>query len=438
MKSLPSQDTQTSSFKKVRIEKLIEGGYGLARMNGQVIFVPFTLPGEEALVHPKENRKGFIQAEPVQILSPSPKRIPAPCELFKKCGGCQFQHIDPLYQAGLKTSIFKETLMRIGKIEPSPICNIILSPHSYHYRNRCQIRVEHQKGQNLLGYYAFRTHRLVPVENCPLLDPVLNETLYTLSKILRAPFNIPGLRKIHIQLSPENHKILVSLFIAGKPPYPMEQLNEQFKQSLPLAGCSVFSSLGREQFGENHLYYRLAGLTLKAQESTFVQVNWDLNKRLLETVLKYSEPLRNLTVLDLFSGMGNFSLPLAKAGAQVTGVDENPSSIQDAIENAKKNNISNCRFFTANLNQGIPKNLSTRGQHHLLLLDPPRDGLSKNLIKKIIELSFPKIIYISCSSSTLARDLNLLLQNHYRLKTVQPFDFFPQTSHLETVSLLES
>jgi len=437
VKSQPSQDKQNPPFKKVWIEKLIEGGYGLARMNGQVVFVPFTLPGETALINPKESRKGFIQAEPVQILSPSSKRISPPCVLFQKCGGCQLQHIDPQYQADLKTAIFKETLMRIGKINPSTIYDIIFSPKSYHYRNRCQIRVGYQKERNLLGYNALRTHRLVPIENCPLLEPVLNETLHTLSKILRVPFSIPGLRKIHIQLSPENHKILLSLFIAGKPPYPMEQLYEQFRQSLPLVGCSVFSSLGRQQFGENHLYYRLVGLTLKAQESTFVQVNWDLNKRLLETVLKYSGPLQNLTVLDLFSGMGNFSLPLAKAGAKVIGVDENPSSIQDAVENAKKNNIGNCRFFTANLNRGIPKNLSIKGKYHLLLLDPPREGLSKNLIKKIMGLSIPKIIYISCSSSTLARDLHLLLQNHHRLKAIQPLDFFPQTSHLETVSLLE-
>jgi len=204
VKSQPSQDKQNPPFKKVWIEKLIEGGYGLARMNGQVVFVPFTLPGETALINPKESRKGFIQAEPVQILSPSSKRISPPCVLFQKCGGCQLQHIDPQYQADLKTAIFKETLMRIGKINPSTIYDIIFSPKSYHYRNRCQIRVGYQKERNLLGYNAFRTHRLVPIENCPLLEPVLNETLHTLSKILRVPFSIPGLRKIHIQLSPEN------------------------------------------------------------------------------------------------------------------------------------------------------------------------------------------------------------------------------------------
>ena len=136
--------------------------------------------------------------------------------------------------------------------------------------------------------------------------------------------------------------------------------------------------------------------------------------------------------------MGNFSLPLAKAGARIIGVDENPSSIQDAVENAKENHIGNSRFFTANLNRGLPKNLSITGKFDLLLLDPPRDGLSKNLIKNIIGLSIPKIIYISCSSSTLARDLRLFLQNHYQLRSIQPFDFFPQTSHLETVSLLET
>jgi 23S rRNA (uracil1939-C5)-methyltransferase len=204
-----------------------------------------------------------------------------------------------------------------------------------------------------------------------------------------------------------------------------------------LKGLIAYSSSGRQVLGLDFLFHQLGTFSFRAGDRTFVQIHWELNHLLVDLLLKWMSPLAGKKVLELYSGMGNFSLPLAQEGATVTGLDENPHAIQDAIQNAKQNQVESCRFQPANLYYGLPKKQDIPREVDALLVDPPREGLSKKLCQDILALAPPSIVYISCSPSTLARDLHLLTQNHFRIKRIQPVDLFPQTPHLEAIAHLE-
>ncbi len=434
--SAPHPSTGPNNI-KVEIEKLVEGGMGLGHIGKKVVFVPFTLPNEKVEIKAVRHQKGYIKADPIHILSASLKRTSPPCPLFQRCGGCQLQHIHPDHQVIEKRTIFKETLQRIGKIPPSVILPAISSPYPLNYRNRCQVRVRYQEGRNIIGFNEFHTHRIVPVENCLLLNSKLNQTLQTLSKLLTGKRAIPNLRRIHIQTTHSENPPLLSLFCVGEFPYPLERLYQHFQSSQPLTGMVGYSQSGRQIFGVDFLSHPLGDLSLRAGDRTFVQIHWDLNQHLIHLLKQWMAPLKGKRILELYSGMGNFSLPLAQQGAEVIGLDENPSAIEDAIHNARQNKVSNCQFYTGNLNRGFPKHLKIRKKINSLLVDPPREGLSKNLLKEIIGLASPQLFYISCSPATLARDLQILSQNQYTVQRIQPVDLFPQTSHLEAIAHLE-
>ena len=430
----PSKTPETF---EIHIEKLVEGGFGLGYLNGQVVFIPWTLPGEKIEIKPPGRQKDYIKANPIRILSPSPKRTQPPCSLYQVCGGCKLQHIEYTHQTLEKMNIFKETLHRIGKVSPSLISPAVFSNRPYFYRNRCQLRVRFHQGRNILGYNEFHTHRIVPVEECLLLEPPINGILKTLSQTLSGDLAISYLRRIHIQFSAFEKQFLLSLYSVGPLSFPLKRLYDTLHALFPLKGLIAYSSSGRQVLGLDYLFHQLGTFSLRAGDRTFVQIHWELNHLLVDILLKWLSPLDGKRVLELYSGMGNFSLPLAKEGAEVTGLDENPHAIQDAIENTKQNQVTTCRFQSANLNHGLPKKKDIPREVDALLVDPPREGLPKKLCQDILALSPRSIVYISCSPSTLARDLHLLTQNHYRVRRIQPVNLFPQTPHLEALVQLE-
>jgi 23S rRNA (uracil1939-C5)-methyltransferase len=269
------------------------------------------------------------------------------------------------------------------------------------------------------------------------LEPPLNETLKTLSHTFSGALAIPNLRRIHIQFSSSEKQFLLSLYSVGPLSFPLKRIYDALRSNLPLKGLIAYSSSGRQVLGLDFLFHQLGTFSFRAGDRTFVQIHWELNHLLVDLLLKWMSPLAGKKVLELYSGMGNFSLPLAQEGATVTGLDENPHAIQDAIQNAKQNQVESCRFQPANLYYGLPKKQDIPREVDALLVDPPREGLSKKLCQDILALAPPSIVYISCSPSTLARDLHLLTQNHFRIKRIQPVDLFPQTPHLEAIAHLE-
>lgn len=414
---------------KLTIEKLIYGGYGLARTDEKVVFVKDGVPGDQLEVKITEEKKSFVVAEINKIIKPSKYRVVPECEYFGKCGGCQWQHIDYEYQLRSKEEILRESLERIAGIKEVSVEPIVPSDNKYNYRNRVTLHQDTIKGKQILGFKEEKSHILVPIENCPISSNALNKVINRISNLLigykahTSPFE-----KIYIS----NRDKIPGLSITPKKNIPESEVKKLFyKLKEHLQGVDISFDNKEEKSFE----FKVLGLKFISSPSVFAQANSDVNEKLIKTLIKWSDLKKYENVLDLYCGYGNLSLPMAKKAKKVVGIDSNRKAIRFAKQNAKINSIKNCSFESQDVKQYL-ENLKSNERFDSVVLDPPRTGV-KEIIKSIIGLKPSKILYVSCNPTTLARDLKELIKAGYNLKKIQPFDMFPQTFHIESVSLLE-
>ncbi|HCC69345.1 MAG TPA: 23S rRNA (uracil(1939)-C(5))-methyltransferase RlmD [Nitrospiraceae bacterium] len=423
---------------EVTVEKMIYGGKGLARDNGLTIFIPGVIPGERVYVRIKKKRKGFAEAELIEIIKPSPDRITPPCKGEEECAGAHWPYISYPAQLRLKEEILLETLRKIGSIEPRNILPIIPSQNIDHYRLRVQFNVRYRDSRPLIGFFREGTHHLVEIKNGFLLHPLINRILDAIRKLTD---QLPPLREIHINVSPDTSgEALILFFIdVETPPRPggatiFEALRKDVKEVV-----GIISYAGRKKYevlGRNYLKLRLDDFSFQSREGSFFQVNWGQNKNMINSLLDLSELKGDERVLDLYSGIGNFSLPLAKKVERVIGIESGYSAVKDALRNAEENGIKNIAFICEDVRKGLKGLLEKKERVDLIVLDPPRAGATKKIIERIIAFSPKKIIYVSCNPTTLARDLMMLQNGGYFLNRLQPIDMFPQTYHIESIAEL--
>ncbi|MFA5073945.1 MAG: 23S rRNA (uracil(1939)-C(5))-methyltransferase RlmD [Nitrospirota bacterium] len=417
----------------VVIEKLVSGGKGLGRLaTGQAVFVNGVLPGEQVEILIKRKRKGFLEADPVRIVQPSEDRIPLPCEGEKQCTGATWPHIAYPAQLRFKAEILLDTLKRIGGLEPRNILPIIPSPRVDHYRLRTQFNVRMQNGKQRIGFFRQGSYDLIEVEDAFLLHPVINKTV---SAIRSLTAELPLLCEIHINTSPAG-EVHILFFCEQEPIASLDSFFCRLVNAVPeVIGLSGFVRKKYAfSFGKNQLTLSLGNLTLHATEGNFYQVNWDQNKNMVSTVMDFTSPAGTETILDLYCGIGNFSLPLAQRAATVIGIESGFSAIQDAQANAELNNIRNVEFIADDMQKGLKVLLSRKIRPDLIVLDPPRAGATLKTLERILALVPKKIIYVSCNPSTLARDLKYFHLFGFRLNRLQPIDMFPYTYHIECVA----
>jgi 23S rRNA (uracil1939-C5)-methyltransferase len=383
------------SRQTLRIEKLVYGGDGLARSDAGVVLTPFVLPGE--LVHADVTRakNDLLRGAVVEIAEPAPGRIAPPCPYFSRCGGCQYQHAPYEFQVETKQSILREVLRRTGKIEfDGDIPSVTSEP--WEYRNRTQLHIE--KGE--IGYFEAGSHRLCAIERCPISSPKLNEAIATLSSDLSRHLHF----RAHLELFTNETDIQVHLL-----------------DPVPYTARTLFDSLGPTgaiEYGE-----------FRVSRNSFFQVNRFLAERLVETVLGDST---GETALDLFAGVGLFSLALARRFGSVTAVESGVSAHRDLEFNAARAGVkidahrANAEDYLASLDRAPD----------LMVLDPPRSGLGRPIVRELLRLKGRDVAIVSCDPSTLARDLRPLLDGGYKIQSVKLVDLFPQTYHLETVTRL--
>jgi 23S rRNA (uracil1939-C5)-methyltransferase len=425
-----------SNLLDLHIDSMAFRGYGVSRHGGKVIFVPFTVTGDEVQVEIVEERKNYSLARVSRIVKPSPWRVEPRCPYFGRCGGCHWQHINPLFQVEIKGGILKDILGRLGGLKEIPSFSLAPSKHPYEYRVRVQLKVE-GKG---IGYYQESSHRLIPIDHCPIAHPLVNETLSALRQDF--PF-LERLNEVEINVSPEEGKSILLLyfprFLRGA-----EREARSFLEHHPVVKGMAMATKGRPlRLGDSTLnftvpfqrYGRQRTLSLRASPETFFQVNLEQNQRLVQTVLEFSDVKGEEKLLDLYSGIGNLTLPLATEAKEILGVEGNKAAVEDARWNARKNGISHCRFVRASVEDMLE---TFEGSHpDVLVLDPPRTGC-KALRTHMDRLNPKRVVYVSCDPTTLARDLRFFSEKEFRLQDIRLLDFFPQSYHMEVVALLRS
>src|SRR4030042_1865921 len=412
---------------RTRIESMACKGYGVSRIDGKVVFIPYSAIGDEVWVEIVEEKKNYSTGKLVEILAPSSWRVEPPCPYFGRCGGCQWQHIDYAQQAELKKEILKDILMRLGGLREIPPITAFPSPDPYDYRTRVQLKVKGEK----LGYYQDRSHQLVDIERCPIAHPLVNQIISLLRK---ERLLLSSIEEIDINVSPEEGKGVLILCVL-KTSRGLEISARQFLKSHPiLKGITTLRGRQTTFLGKPHLSFTIPlNLTLRTSPGGFFQVNLKQNDRLIQKVLEFSRGQRNEGALDLYSGVGNFTLPLATVTQKIWGIEENAVAVNDARFNAQFNGIENVGFIRGKVEEVLKK--WKREKPDLIILDPPRTGC-KGVVEQVTGLKPKRIVYVSCEPTIPARDLRLFSARGYFLRELALIDMFPQTYHMEVVGLL--
>ncbi len=433
MSELRSLDRQSGesedSILRLNIEKLVYGGYGIARHRGKVYLVRFASPRELVDAEILEEKRDYVEARVKRVVIPSGSRRDAPCPYYGVCGGCHLQHVEYSSQVAQKEGILLETLERIGEMKDVKLADSLYSGQEFGYRIRVQFKVRNGK----LGFFRWDEREVVDIDECPVAHRRINELIEPLKECAKY---IKELQEVHVLYSPLEDRFLLK-FIT---PTPLEKgLLESLKEEIlppEVVGVGDYSRLRtilnrRFWIGTEYLFMKVGKWTYRVSADSFFQVNWTLWERFIEAV---REGISFRKAVDLHCGVGFFTVPLSEQGNFIEGSDSNPHAVSDAEYNAKTNGRDNAVF----VRMDAYRHLKSRGGEvlDLLVLDPPRSGLEKREIELIAKNKPERIVYVSCNPSTLARDIKQLARNGYELEKVRLVDMFPQTYHIESVCLL--
>lgn len=351
-------------------------GEALGRHEGMVIFVPFGLPGEQVEVEITEQKRNFARGQIVQVLQAAPARVHPSCQYFGVCGGCEWQHIDYAAQVQFKTKIVREQLTRLGKLSEPNVLPCIPSPNAYGYRNHARLA---RSVQGKPGYRAAGSHDVIEVDDCPILE---------------------------------------------------EAVNAQLRQ---IAGQEVKLASTELDLSTTSPTIQVGAFTYQVSPDAFFQVNTQVASLLVAEVLRALALRRKERVLDLYCGVGLFTVPIAAQAKAVIGVEANPVATEDARRNAAA--FPQAKIITDTVENALKRKEIRQQRWDAVVVDPPRAGVERKALAQIVTLHPPKLIYVSCDPATLARDAKVLCENGYSLLVAQPLDMFPQTHHVETVAV---
>jgi 23S rRNA (uracil1939-C5)-methyltransferase len=427
---------------KLSIEKLVYGGDGLAHADGNTVFVPYVLPGEEVRAATKKKQKQLLWAELLEVTSPAKERDRPSCIHFQKCGGCHYQHASASTQLQLKKEILRETLSRLGGISwGGEIVEHSADP--YGYRNRAQWAMRTGKPR-ALGYFLPESSVILAIDECPVLSPMLAQTFLKLQDMTRSSRLPAGIEEIEAFADSRDEKIALNVAF-DRFPKPAEELIAVFRGALPRLESLLLLDQKKNKFelsGPGYLTQEAEGYQYRVSHLSFFQVNRFLIQDLLKTVIANA---RGEQALDLYAGVGFFTLPLAKTFRTVASVDANLAATRDLQANAEIAKVA----VTSHNEHAEEFLKKTKEKPDFVVLDPPRAGLGARSTKDLADLGAEEIVYLSCDPSTLARDLAILTgsgqkpeeipapSNRYEITEMHLFDLFPQTFHIETLVKLQ-
>jgi 23S rRNA (uracil1939-C5)-methyltransferase len=433
------------------ITDLSWGGEGIGRIEGQVVFVPYALPGEVIEIRIMERRKNFSRGKLIKVLEPSPDRVEPPCAYFTACGGCQLQHLSEARQPLEKERLFRQALLHGLKPSALSFLPILSSPLKLGYRDRLQLKILWKEGRPIFGFFGPKSRELIPIEHCLLANkslnrvlPLIKEGLASLPQKISADsleiqlFEEPlagGLLFTSINLPEKSRRRGLTRALAGLPGLQYILFQDSGKRRL--VGDLPFSA---EQHSPVFLLPAVESglprdIRMACFPQVFSQVNMGANRLLLATLLKRSIWGSGEALWDLYSGMGNFSIPFSFKVREVIGIEAFPAAVVNARWNRSLNQVSNCRFILGQAGEELARLKKERSGVSLLILDPPRSG-AKEVIPELDSCQPEGILYISCDPMTLVRDLKGLTERGWQIIWSQGLDFFPQTYHLESITFL--
>ena len=418
------------------IETLVNGGAGLARHAGRVVFIPHAAVGDVVVCRVTKIKKSFLEAEIDNIVQPSSvRRVPA-CPVAGECGGCQWQHLPYPEQLCWKESLFRDSLVRQCHIDSAKVLPILAAPQEWNYRTRIQIKCEKRGTTFVTGFFRSRSHDIVAIDNCPLIAPELNDLLHSFQQLFDNSAYAAHISQIDLMVDDCRKSAAVIHYAGDK----ISALAETIEAAAFSADILLQTETRRKLIpvtGHGTLTIEVdePSIALDYSAGSFAQINLEQNRRMVKKVVDLANLSGTESVVDLFCGMGNFSLPLAKRAGQVIGVEASGSSIKMANKNCRRQNIENAAFYNRSA-VGALTFFSQQRPVDLVVLDPPRSGASE-VMKELIDRPVKRIIYVSCDPQTLTRDLKILVKGGYELVSSQPVDMFPQTHHCESITLLQ-
>lgn len=429
------------------IEKHVHGGVGLSHdPDGKATLLEGVIAGERVTAKIYSKSSSMQKGRATQINDPSPFRIQPPCKIYKHCGGCDFQHMNYSRQLLAKEEVLQDLLLRSGhptliraakKILAFPIA----SDEEYHYRQRIRLQVDPQQ---TLGFYKRRSNVCVAVSTCLLAQPQINDCLHKLQQ--QKPFShlLARTESLELLFNPADKQITLIMHLSQKP-RPAD-MSHAIKLTKEIAGLQhvFFCGVGFASSGQSVLSFSVPPLipytnteiNLSWETGGFCQVNLKQNLKLIQTVLEYCNATETDSVLDLFCGNGNFSIPLAVLAKNLFGIEGQGSAIRSARKNSTNAGQTNTSFSKQNVHDACISMANTGKHFDIVIIDPPRQGVP-GLAEHLTQLTNKRLIYVSCDPATLCRDLAKLIEKGFHLTKLQPIDMFPQTHHIECVALLE-
>ena len=426
------------------MESLAQGGRGIARReDGFVVFVSGALPGDVVRARVGRSKKGYAEAATIELIEPSPERVADTClHEGEPCPGAPWQGLAYERQLALKTEQVEEALRRLGGLDGFELEPIVPAAEPWRYRNKLEYSFgEREDGELVLGFHRRGNWReVVDVEDCHLASDANNEARNTLRDWARSeglpaygPDDERGvLRNLVVREGVRTGQVQTRLVTSAadfvRPPVDLHTVIDG-----PAGGTDGPTGV----LGEEHLEEELCGLRFRVSHAAFFQTNTRMAEQLYAICAEYAGLTGSERLFDLFCGIGTIGLSLASQAGEVWGVESVPEAVADAERNAKRNGIANARFVAADARLGIRPLVEEAGKPDVLVLDPPRAGLSKKVVRRVIEAEAPRIVYVSCNPTTLAPNAAQLTDAGYVLRRVRPVDMFPQTPHVECVALLE-
>jgi 23S rRNA (uracil1939-C5)-methyltransferase len=405
----------------VTLDRWAYGGDAMGRLpDGRALFVPFSMPGEKVRVRLVEEKRGFARGELLEVVEPSPRRIEPRCKHYRECGGCHYQHLPYDLQLEAKTEILKDQLTRIGKLEPSLVEAVCRSPVAsqeiWYYRNNVQF---HLDPEGRLGFRASGSDRLVPIEECYLPEEAILEIC---EKLDLEP--VPGMRRVGLRAGADDQVMLI-----------LESDSDEgvdFELDIPLAAVQLGPNSTHVLSDSAHLPMTVLGEEFRVSAPAFFQVNTQMAEAMVTQLLEILPLSRTRVVLDVYCGGGLFSAFIAPRVARLIGIESDPFAVDDFAYNLDA--YERVEIYQAAAEEVLPE---LEIQPDIILVDPPRAGLEKAALDAILAMQPVTLAYISCDPATLSRDAKRLIAGGYRLSQITPFDLFPQTYHIESISLFE-
>ena len=431
----------------VSIDRLAYGGAGFGRIDGKACFVPFAAPGDRARVRIRRETASYAEADLIETLEPASCRITAPCSVFGRCGGCHWQHLAYETQCSAKDEIFGESLWRLARVGREKILPPLVSDQPWGYRSRAQVKLYGRGHEFSLGFFAPSSHYVIDLKDgCPVVHPAINAALGELRQTVEEFPERDRIPQLDLAAGEDGTVVMTVHYIGGRPEKAAEFWRTRHDRIPSITGICL--QQGRKSTltpvsGDQRLSYRVPAaadipveMTLMFTGGSFSQVNYRQNRALVRTALEWGNRAGCDRVLDLCCGIGNFTLPFSRHSREVIGLETGEQSVADARHNAGLNGIGTVRFEVLDGAAGLRRLVAARERFDLVILDPPRGG-ALEMTGLLAELGAPNVLYVSCDPQTLGRDLARLQKGGYRVVKSRVVDMFPQTYHIESITLLE-